>query len=63
MALFKSYAFIYLAIGTAICEILFIFYSCSNDDTETVTFDHPIILLAITVVRAQLWWEDPSKRS
>ena len=23
---------------------------------------HIIILLAITVVRAQLWWEDPSKR-
>ena len=63
MALFKSYAVIYLAIGTVICEILFVFYSCANDDTEMATFDHPIILLAITVVRAQLWWQDPSKRS
>ena len=35
MALFKSYAVIYLAIGTAICETLFVFYSCANDDTET----------------------------
>ena len=43
MALFKSYAVIYLTIGTAICEILFVFYSCANDDTETATFDHPII--------------------
>ena len=41
-----------------IYEVLFVFYSYPNDDTETVTFDRPIILLAI-----QLWWEDPSKPS
>ena len=57
-ALFKSYGVIYLAIGAAIYEVLFVFYSYPSDDTETVTH-----ALAITVVRAQLWWEDPSKRS
>ena len=62
-ALFKSYGVIYLAIGAAIYEVLFVFYSYPSDDTETVTFDRPSLLLAITVVRAQLWWEDPSKRS
>ena len=67
--LFKSYGVIYLAIGAAIkilYEVLFVFYSYPSDDTETVTFDRPIhvsLLLAITAVRAQLWWEDPSKRS
>ena len=54
-ALFKSYGVIYLAIGAAIYEVLFIFYSYPSDDTETVTFDRPSLLLAITVVRAQLW--------
>ena len=65
-ALFKSYGVIYLAIGAAIYEVLFVFYSYPSDDTETVTFDRPIhvlLLLTITVVRAQPWWEDPSKRS
>ena len=47
MALFKSYAVIYLAIGAAICEVLFVFYSYPNDDTETATFDRPIILLVL----------------
>ena len=63
MALFKSYAVIYHVIGAAICEVLFVFCSYPNDDTETATFDRPIIMLANTVVRAQLWWEDHSKRS
>ena len=62
-ALFKSYGVIYLAIGAAIYEVLFVFYSYPSDDTETVTPIHASLLLAITVVRAQLWWEDPSKRS
>ena len=60
----------YLAIGTAIhvYDVLFIFYSYPNDDTETATIDRPIHasycwLCCITVVRAQLWWEDPSKHS
>ena len=39
MALFKSYAVIYLAIGAAIYEVLFVFYLYPNDDTETATFD------------------------
>ena len=56
-ALFKSYAVIYLAIGVAICEVLFVFYSYPNDDTETATFDRPIILL---VWEEPIWWEDPS---
>ena len=54
--------FIYLVIGAAIYEVLFVFYSYPSDDTETVTFDRPIhasLLLAITVVRVQRWWEDP----
>ena len=38
MALFKSYAVIYLAIGAAIYEVLFQFYWYPNDDTETTTF-------------------------
>ena len=58
-ALFKSYGVIYLAIGAAIYEVLFVFYSYPSDDTETVIFDHASLLLAITVVRAQLWWENP----
>ena len=36
-ALFKSYGVIYLAIGAAIYEGLFVFYSYPSDDTETVT--------------------------
>ena len=47
MALFKSYAIIYFAIGAAICEVLFVFYSYPNDDAETATFDRPIILLVL----------------
>ena len=65
MALFKSYAVIYLTISAAIYELL---YSYPNDDRGTATFDCPIHasycwLCCIKVVRAQLWWEDPSKRS
>ena len=41
-ALFKSYGVIYLTIGAAIYEVLFVFYSYPSDDTETVTFDRPI---------------------
>ena len=52
MALFKSYAVIYLAIGAAIYKVLFVFYSYPDDDTETVTFDRTVlIVMAITVVR------------
>ena len=56
MALFQSYAVIYLAIGTAIHEVLFVFYSYPNDDTETATFDRTVDLLIViamltTVVR------------
>ena len=42
MALFQCYAVIYLAIGAAIYEVLFVFYSYPNDDTETATFDRTI---------------------
>ena len=45
MALFKSYAVIYLAIGAAIYEVLFVFYSYPNDDTETATFDRTVQLV------------------
>ena len=45
MALFQSYAVIYLAIGAAIHEILFVFYSYPNHDTpETVTFDRTVLI-------------------
>ena len=43
---FQSYAVISLAIGAAILyEVLFVFYSYLNDDTETATFDHPILVV------------------
>ena len=45
MALFKSYAVIYLAIGVAIYEVLFVFYSYPNDDTETATFDRTVLIM------------------
>ena len=42
MALFQSYAVIYLAIGAAIHEVLFVFYSYPNDDTEALKILHYI---------------------
>ena len=45
MALFQSYAVIYLAIGAAIYEVLFVLYSYPNDDTETATFDHTVLIV------------------
>ena len=54
MALFQSYAVIYFAIGTAIHEVLFVFYSYPNDDTETATFDRTVLIMIAmltTVVR------------
>ena len=57
MALFKTYAVIYLAIGTAICEVLFVFYSYPNDDIVMATFDC-LILHACLIDSAQyiiLW--------
>ena len=45
MALFQSYAVIYLVIGTAIHEVLFVFYSYPNDDTETGTFDRAVLIV------------------
>ena len=60
IALFKSYAVIYLAIGVVIYEVLFVFYSYPNDNTETATFDRSIHasycwLCSITVARAHDW--------
>ena len=49
MALFQSYAVIYLAIGAAIHEVLFVFYSYPNDDTETATFDRTVPIVMVTV--------------
>ena len=54
MALFQSYAVICLAIGTAIHEVLFVFYTYPNDDTETATFDRTVLIviaMLTTVVR------------
>ena len=45
MALFQSYTVIYLATGTAIHEVLFVFYSYPNDDTETATFDRTVLIV------------------
>ena len=50
MALFQSYAVIYLAIGTAIHEVLFVFYSYPNDDTETATFDRTVLIYSDSYV-------------
>ena len=41
MALFQSYAVIYLAIH----EVLFVFYSYPNDNTETATFDRTVLIV------------------
>ena len=45
MALFQSYAVIYLATGAAIHEVLFVFCSYPNDDTETATFDRTVLIV------------------
>ena len=34
-----------LAIGAAIHEVLFVFYSYPNDDTETATFDRTVLIV------------------
>ena len=39
ISLFKTYTVIYLVIGAAICEVLFVFYSYPNDDMVMATFD------------------------
>ena len=45
MALFQTYAVIYLVIGAAIHKVLFVFYSYPNDDTETATFDRTVLIV------------------
>ena len=50
MAMFKSYAVIYLVICAAIYKVLFVFYSYPNDDTETVTFDRTVLIMLTTAV-------------
>ena len=45
MALFQSYAVTYLAIGAAIHEVLFMFYSYPNDNTEMATFDRTVLIV------------------
>ena len=52
MALFKSYAVIYLAIGAAIYEVLFVFYSYPDDDTETATFDRTVLIVMAMLTTA-----------
>ena len=47
MALFQSYAVIYLAIGVAIHEVLFVFYSYPNENTETATFDRTVLIVSL----------------
>ena len=54
MALFQSYAVIYLAIGAAIHEVLFVFYSYPNDDTETATFDRTVLIVLSIVLAISL---------
>ena len=58
MALFQSYAVIYLATGAAIHEVLFVFCSYPNDDTETATFDRTDI--DVYVDNGSLWLSCPS---
>ena len=50
MALFKSYAVIYLSIDAAISDVLFVFYSYPNDDTETATFDRTVLIVMAMVM-------------
>ena len=50
MALFQSYAVIYLAIGVAIHKVLFVFCSYPNDDTETATFDRTVLIDSMVIV-------------
>ena len=52
MALFQSYAVIYLAIGAAIHEVLFVFCSYLNDDTETATFDRTVLIVMCMLTTA-----------
>ena len=46
-ASFESYAVIYLAIGAAIYEVLFVFYSYPNDDMGTATFDRTVLIVMV----------------
>ena len=52
MALFQSYAVIYLAIGAAIHEVLFVFCSYPNDDMETATFDRTVLIVMCMLTTA-----------
>ena len=54
LALFQSYAVIYLAIGAAIHEVLFVFYSYPNDNTETATFDRTVLIYSDGYVQCTL---------
>ena len=56
MALFKSYAVFYLTIGTAIHDVLPVFYSYPHDVTETVTFVLKAVVVYICSVQCL---EDP----
>ena len=47
MALFKSYSVIYLAIGVATYEVLFVIYSYLKDETETATFDRTVLIVMV----------------
>ena len=49
MDLFQSYAIIYLAIGAAIHEVLLVFYSYTNDNTEMATFDRTVLIVMAMV--------------
>ena len=48
-ALFKSYSCFTSSISAAIYEVLLVFYSYPNDDTEMATFDLtvPLVMLHI----------------
>ena len=61
MASFQSYAVIYLAIGAAIHEVLFVFYSYPNDNTETATFDRTVLMAMLYVDNGGLRLCCPSK--
>ena len=54
MALFKSYAVIYLAISAAMYEVLFVFYSYPNDDMEMATFDRTV-LIVMALLTTLVW--------
>ena len=47
------------SIGAAIYEVLFVFFSYPNDDTETATFDRTVryaVAIYVALFMVERWW-------